>query len=87
MQEQEQLREDTIVAFKNAVQGEDEDEEFLVPREKTKDETEREEEEYRAFLEREVGQDLAEIITVEDKAGAVDGAAGEDDEEEEKWEN
>ncbi len=84
MQEQEQLREDTIAAFKAAVKGEDDDDDFLVPREKTKDEIEREGEEYRAFLEREVGHDLAEIIKVEDGAGAVDGVEGDVDEEEEE---
>ncbi|PIL32876.1 hypothetical protein GSI_04994 [Ganoderma sinense ZZ0214-1] len=84
VQEQERLREDTIAAFKAAVEGADEDVDFLVPREKTKDEIEREEEEYRAFLEREVGQDLAEIITVEDDAGVVGGIGGEDEEGEEE---
>ena len=43
-----------------------------MPREKTKDEIEREEEEYREYLQREVGEDLSELITVEaeDVAGA-----------------
>ncbi|KAI1786629.1 Krr1-domain-containing protein [Ganoderma leucocontextum] len=83
VQEQTQLREDTIAAFKAAVNGEDEDDDFLVPREKTKDEVEGEEEEYRAFLEREVGQGLAGIITVEVGAGIADGVGGEADEGEE----
>lgn len=83
VQEQERLREDTIAAFKAAVEDGDDDNDFLVPREKTKDEIEREEEEYRAFLEREVGPDLAEIITVEDGAAEADGVVdgGEDGEE------
>ena len=38
---------------------------MLVLREKTKDEIEKEEEEYRAYLQREVGGDLADIITVD----------------------
>jgi protein KRI1 len=38
---------------------------LLVPREKTKDEMEHEEEEYQEFLKREVGHDLSDLITVE----------------------
>ncbi|KAH9833455.1 KRI1-like family C-terminal-domain-containing protein [Rhodofomes roseus] len=66
--EQAALRKETISAFHDAVsrpKEEDEDDGFLVPREKTKDETEREEEEYRQFLEREVGADLKEIVTLD----------------------
>ncbi len=37
----------------------------MVLREKTKDETEKEQEEYREFLRREVGEDLEGLITVE----------------------
>lgn len=44
---------------------EDDEDDLLVPREKTKDEMELEEEEYRAFLEREVGKDLNSLISVE----------------------
>jgi protein KRI1 len=68
------LREETIAAFHKSVQqgeGEEEDDGLLVPREKTKDEMEREEEEYRAFLEREVGNDLTDLVTVEE-VGARD---------------
>lgn len=45
-----------------------EGEELLVSREKTKDEIEQEEEEYREFLQREVGQivDIKELITIEE---------------------
>ncbi|KAF9471233.1 hypothetical protein BDN70DRAFT_998692 [Pholiota conissans] len=63
VEEQEALRRETIAAFHSAAEKVDEDD-ILVPREKTKDEREREEEEYRAFLEREVG-DLKELVTVE----------------------
>ncbi|KAJ3508823.1 hypothetical protein NLJ89_g5548 [Agrocybe chaxingu] len=63
VQEQENLRKETIAAFHDAVGDEDGDD-FLIPREKTKDEQEREEEEYRAFLEREVG-DLRELVSVD----------------------
>lgn len=72
MEEQQVLRNETIAAFHGAVAGEDEDEDesdegggLLVPREKTKDQLEREEEEYRAYLEKEVGSDLKDLITVE----------------------
>lgn len=62
--EQVALRQETIAAFHTAVDKEVDDD-FLIPREKTKDEIEREEEEYRAFLEREVGDDLKEIVTLD----------------------
>ena len=72
VEEQQVLRDETIAAFHGAVAGEsesaDESDEgggVLVPREKTKDEQERDEEEYRAFLEKEVGSDLEDLITVE----------------------
>ena len=38
---------------------------LLVPREKTKGELEREEEEYQGFLRREVGEDLRQLIQVD----------------------
>uniref|UniRef100_A0A0W0FBD4 Kri1-like C-terminal domain-containing protein n=1 Tax=Moniliophthora roreri TaxID=221103 RepID=A0A0W0FBD4_MONRR len=62
-EEQKRLRDETIAAFHE--DGDDEGDNFLVPREKTKDELEREEEEYREFLEREVGSDLRELVTVD----------------------
>lgn len=62
VEEQEILRRETIAAFHGAVDNQAEDD-FLIPREKTQDEREREEEEYRAFLEREVG-DLREVVSV-----------------------
>ena len=69
VEEQKALRKETIAAFQTdgagVDEGEDEDD-FLVPREKTKDELEREEEEYKEFLEREVGEDLDNLITVEE---------------------
>ncbi|KAJ8697089.1 Kinetochore protein Spc24 [Pleurotus ostreatus] len=64
VQEQEVLRKETIAAFKGVASG-DESDDLLVPRSKTKDELEQEEEEYRTFLEREVGPDLAGLVTVE----------------------
>lgn len=61
VQEQYALRKETISAFHTITQEGEGDDDFLVPREKTKDEQELEEEEYRAYLEREVG-DLENII-------------------------
>jgi len=67
--EQELLKDETVRAFKEAVPSDDSDSEddLLVPREKTKDELELEDEEYRDFLQREVGKEinLKELITVE----------------------
>ncbi|KZV91710.1 hypothetical protein EXIGLDRAFT_836921 [Exidia glandulosa HHB12029] len=63
VEEQQALRDETIRAFTQAADAEEDD--FLVPREKTKDELEMEEEEYRAFLEREVGEDIAGLVEVE----------------------
>ncbi|KZT64882.1 Krr1-domain-containing protein [Daedalea quercina L-15889] len=87
--EQAALRKETISAFHGAVSGpqgsaDDDNDDFLVPREKTKDEIEREEEEYRQFLEREVGDDLREIVTL-DTGGAGGGeVSGEEAKEEGK---
>ena len=89
VEEQQVLRDETIAAFHDAVAGEDDDADdesdsgggVLVPREKTKDELEREEEDYRAFLEKEVGSDLDDLITVEkaeiqaEKSSEVEGDA------------
>jgi protein KRI1 len=63
VQEQQELRDQTIAAFHQAVQESDDD--LLVPREKTKDELDREEEEYQEFLRREVGEDLNRLIEVD----------------------
>ena len=65
VQEQSALRKEAIEAFHSATKGQDEaidedgsDDDLLVLREKTKDEIQKEEEEYRDFLQREVGEDL-----------------------------
>ncbi|KAG5731772.1 Protein kri1 [Termitomyces sp. T112] len=63
VEEQRALRDETIAAFHDAVKDQDED--FLVLREKTQDEEALEEEEYRAFLEREVGGDLRKLVDVQ----------------------
>lgn len=56
VQEEAALRKETISAFHSAGIGNgDDQDDLLIPREKTKDEQEQEEEEYRVFLEREVG--------------------------------
>lgn len=57
-----------------------EEDDLLVLREKTKDDLEREEEEYKAFLEREVGGDLAELITVEAEGVVAEVEVKEDEE-------
>lgn len=64
VEEQRVLRDETIAAFRIAA-DDDDDDGLLIPREKTKGEQEREEEEYRAFLEREVGTDLRELVTID----------------------
>lgn len=84
-EEQEKLRKDTITAFHNAVPNGDGDD-FLIAREKTKDELQMEEEEYRAFLEKEVG-DLKKLINLEDNThtGVVYGEqSGQEDQGTEK---
>ncbi|KAL1759954.1 KRI1-like family C-terminal-domain-containing protein [Schizophyllum commune] len=69
VEEQRALRDETIAAFHTAVDSADDEDDLLIPREKTKDELEREEEEYRTFLEREVGEDLSHLVSVESAAG------------------
>ncbi|KAN0081344.1 KRI1-like family C-terminal domain containing protein [Tylopilus felleus] len=65
-EEQALLRSETRAAFHSAVdsdaQGEEDD--LLIARSRTRDEIELEEEEYKAFLEREVGEDLHNFVTV-----------------------
>ncbi|EMD34170.1 hypothetical protein CERSUDRAFT_117663 [Gelatoporia subvermispora B] len=65
VQEQAALRDETIAAFHTAIKSDEEDD-LLIPREKTKDELEQEEEEYRAFLQRAVGEDLKDLITIDE---------------------
>ena len=79
VEEQEILRRETIAAFHGAADKQDEDD-FLIPREKTKDEREREEEEYRAFLEREVG-DLREVVSVGDEEESAREEEGKENED------
>lgn len=68
------LRSETIAVFRDAALDEDEDEDNLfVPREKTTDKVEREEEEYRDYLAREVGEDLTKLVTIEEGIGAREG--------------
>ncbi|KAF8891880.1 KRI1-like family C-terminal-domain-containing protein [Infundibulicybe gibba] len=74
IEEQRVLRDETIAAFHHAVDEQD-DGGLLIPRERTKDEQEREEEEYRAFLEREVGGDIRELVMVEPDSEVKDDEA------------
>ncbi|KAG8742935.1 hypothetical protein FRC10_000723 [Ceratobasidium sp. 414] len=64
-QEQEALRDETISAFHNAVQEEDDEDGLLTLREGVRDEAELREEEYKDFLQREVGEDLSGLMWVE----------------------
>lgn len=65
-EEQRRLRNETIAAFHQDGNDNGDGDDLFVPREKTKDEQEREEEEYRSFLEREVGGDLKALVAVEE---------------------
>ncbi|CAE6502586.1 unnamed protein product [Rhizoctonia solani] len=64
-QEQATLRDETISAFHNAVHENDTDD-LLTLREGVKDEAEQREEEYREFLQREVGEDISQLLWVEE---------------------
>ena len=79
-QEQVKLRSETISAFHHAVDQDNADEGLFVLREKTKDEVEREEEEYQEYLKREVGVDIRDLVTIEDDSIAI-MKQHEDDEE------
>ncbi|KAF8141166.1 KRI1-like family C-terminal-domain-containing protein [Boletus edulis] len=66
-EEQALLRSETRAAFQGAVDSEAQgDDDLLIPRSRTRDEIELEEEEYKAFLEREVGEDLHNLVTVDE---------------------
>jgi protein KRI1 len=83
VEEQRMLRDETIAVFHGAVEGdndkEDSDDDLLILRERTKDELEKEEEEYRAFLQREVGEDLENLVTVEESMVAANNAVDADE--------
>ncbi|KAI6115988.1 KRI1-like family C-terminal-domain-containing protein [Pisolithus sp. B1] len=68
-EEQSILQSETRAAFHGALDSSNKDndgeDDFLIPRSRTRDEIEKEEEEYKAFLEREVGEELRELITGE----------------------
>lgn len=80
-QEQNVLRSETISAFHHALDdgGVEEDDDLLVLREKTKDEVDREEEAYQAFLEREVGEDIKGLVTVEPDHDAIQPDEGSEE--------
>lgn len=50
------------------------DDDLLIPRSRTRDEIELEEEEYKAFLEREVGEDIRNFVSVETNEAIGDSA-------------
>jgi protein KRI1 len=81
-EEQRQLRDETRAAFHVDVDDTD-DEGLLVPREKTKDELEYEEEEYQEYLKHAVGQDLQSLIEV-DNAEAENNEEGTGDKKKSK---
>ncbi|CAE7135950.1 unnamed protein product [Rhizoctonia solani] len=64
-QEQAALRDETISAFHNAVQ-EDGADDLLTLREGVIDDAEQRDEEYREFLQREVGEDISQLLWVEE---------------------
>ncbi|KAG8697501.1 hypothetical protein FRC09_007817 [Ceratobasidium sp. 395] len=64
-QEQEALRGETISAFHNAVKEDEDDDGLLILREGVRDEAELRQEEYKDFLQREVGEDLSGLMWVE----------------------
>ncbi|KAG1772093.1 hypothetical protein EDD22DRAFT_976667 [Suillus occidentalis] len=76
-EEQLQLRDETRAAFHTAV-DESDDDGLLVPREKTKDELEHEEEEYREYLRHAVGQDLEGLIEIENSGIGAEAEKGEE---------
>lgn len=63
-QEQEKLRSETISAFHHGV--DENDDGMFELREKTKDDIEREEEEYQEYLKKEVGEDIRDLINIDD---------------------
>ncbi|KAG6813764.1 hypothetical protein H0H92_007716 [Tricholoma furcatifolium] len=84
VEEQRVLRDEAIAAFHDAIDDKDGDDDLLVPREKTKDEQELEEEEYRAFLEREVGGDLKGLVEVQAPSFAETAPLDGEEEKKEK---
>ncbi|KAG8961488.1 hypothetical protein FRC03_005330 [Tulasnella sp. 419] len=64
VEEQEQLRSETVSAFHQAI-ADDEEDDLLILREKTKDEIEKEEEEYKEYLKKEVG-DVRKLVWVDE---------------------
>ncbi|KAL4071267.1 hypothetical protein V8B97DRAFT_441289 [Scleroderma yunnanense] len=77
IEEQSLLQSETRAAFHGAIESSNNDDEddLLVPRSRAHDEIELEEEEYKTFLEREVGEELQELVTV-DVDGGEDTARG-----------
>ncbi|KAG9123406.1 hypothetical protein FRC07_014979, partial [Ceratobasidium sp. 392] len=72
-QEQEALRDETISAFHNAIKESDDEDALLTLREGVQDEAEIKQEEYKDFLQREVGEDLSGLMWVEKGGVKVEG--------------
>ncbi|KAF8608341.1 Krr1-domain-containing protein [Ceratobasidium sp. AG-I] len=77
-QEQAALRDETISAFHSAVKGEDDEDGLLTLREGVRDEGELREEEYKEFLQREVGEDLSGLMWVEEANVKVEDENGKE---------
>ncbi|KAG5646850.1 hypothetical protein DXG03_002227 [Asterophora parasitica] len=84
VEEQRALRDETIAAFHNAVPEDNEEDSLLIPREMTQDEREMAEEEYRAFLEREVGDDLRELVAADVEEPNAEGEDGKKEKKKKK---
>ncbi|EAU91884.1 hypothetical protein CC1G_04651 [Coprinopsis cinerea okayama7 len=89
VEEQRALRDETIAAFHSAVPEDDDVDDLLIPREKTKDEIEAEEEEYKAYLARQVGEDLQDLISLrgnsdDESTGKEKDQGGDDEKKDEK---
>lgn len=78
-QEQSKLRSETVSAFHQAVDDNGDDGMFIL-REKTKDDVEREEEDYQEYLRQEVGEDIRDLISIDGDANPikVEDASGEE---------
>lgn len=79
-EEQEALRRETISAFHGAIDGDEGDDDgLLVLRREFKDDVDEDDEEYRAYVQKEVG-DIKQLLWVDEEARA---AVRPDDEDEE----
>ncbi|KIK82657.1 hypothetical protein PAXRUDRAFT_832162 [Paxillus rubicundulus Ve08.2h10] len=81
-EEQCLLKSEVRTAFHGTVdvqtEGDDDGDDLFIPRSRTRDEIELEEKDYKAFLEREVGEDLRDLVAVNADAGAGGLGEGQD---------